>query len=87
MTTRWTPRNKYLSHSFVESPDMMNIYNGNVTLGPDGTAWVRMPEWFEALNQDFRYQLTAMGAPGPNLLCRQRDRGQHVPDRRRPARR
>ena len=25
------PANKYLSHSFVESPDMMNIYNGNVT--------------------------------------------------------
>ena len=25
------PANKYLYHSFVESPDMMNIYNGNVT--------------------------------------------------------
>ena len=24
------PANKYLSHSFVELPDMMNIYNGNV---------------------------------------------------------
>jgi hypothetical protein len=24
------PANKYLSHSFVESPDMMNIYNGVV---------------------------------------------------------
>src|SRR5207245_6984014 len=26
------PANKYLSHSFVESPDMMNVYNGVVVL-------------------------------------------------------
>ena len=26
-----------------------------------------LPDWFEALNRDFRYQLTAIGAPGPNL--------------------
>jgi hypothetical protein len=61
------PTNRYLSHSFVESPDMINIYNGNVTLGEDGAAWVTLPEWFEALNRDFRYQLTAIGAPGPSL--------------------
>jgi hypothetical protein len=61
------PANKYLSHSFVESPDMMNIYNGNVTLDAHGDAVVVLPAWFEALNCDFRYQLTALGAPGPNL--------------------
>jgi hypothetical protein len=61
------PTNKYLCHSFVESPDMMNIYNGNVILDDQGEAWVVLPEWFEALNKDFRYQLTAIGAPGPNL--------------------
>jgi len=61
------PENKYLVHSCVESDDMMNIYNGNVTLDGRGEAQVEMPEWFEALNQDFRYQLTAIGAPGPNL--------------------
>ena len=26
------PANKYLYHSFVESPDMMNVYNGVITL-------------------------------------------------------
>src|SRR6202023_673525 len=51
------PENKYLYHSFVESPDMMNIYNGNVVLDANGQAIVQMPDWFEALNQDFRYQL------------------------------
>ena len=61
------PENQYLYHSFVESPDMMNIYNGNVTLDQRGSAVVAMPDWFEALNQEFRYQLTAIGAPGPNL--------------------
>jgi hypothetical protein len=61
------PTNRSLQHSFVESPDMMNVYNGNATLDGDGTAWVTLPEWFEALNRDFRYQLTAIGAPGPNL--------------------
>jgi hypothetical protein len=61
------PANKYLSHSFVESPDMMNVYNGNITLDANGEAVVRLPDWFEALNMDFRYQITPIGAPGPNL--------------------
>ena len=55
------PANKYLYHSFVESPDMMNIYNGNITTDGGGTAVVTMPAWFEALNTDFRYQLTTIG--------------------------
>jgi len=55
------PSEKYLYHSFVESPDMMNIYNGNVTTDAQGDAIVTMPDWFEALNRDFRYQLTVIG--------------------------
>jgi hypothetical protein len=55
------PQNKYLSHSFVESPDMMNVYNGNVTTDGHGYAVVTLPEWFQTLNRDFRYQLTVIG--------------------------
>jgi len=55
------PANKYLYHSFVESPDMMNIYNGNATTDAQGSAVVQLPEWFETLNRDFRYQLTVIG--------------------------
>jgi trimeric autotransporter adhesin len=55
------PSEKYLYHSFVESPDMKNIYDGNVTTDAQGNAVVTMPEWFEALNRDFRYQLTVIG--------------------------
>lgn len=65
------PANKFLSHSFVESPDMMNIYDGNVTLDANGAATVTMPDWFEALNKDFRYQLTAIGKPSPNIYIAQ----------------
>lgn len=55
------PENKYLQHSFVESPDMMNIYNGNIVTDSKGFAMVEMPDYFDALNSDFRYQLTVMG--------------------------
>ena len=55
------PANKFLVHSFVESPDMMNIYNGNVVTGSDGIALVKLPSYFDAINVDFRYQLTVIG--------------------------
>jgi hypothetical protein len=61
------PANKYLCHSFVESPDMKNVYDGIVVLDRKGKAEIELPDWFGALNKDFRYQLTAIGAPGPNL--------------------
>jgi len=63
------PENKYLSHSFVESPDMMNVYNGNVILDKKGRAWVELPGWFEALNRDFRYQLTCIGGFAPVYIA------------------
>jgi hypothetical protein len=55
------PANKYLYHSFVESPDMMDVYNGSVTTDKSGMATVNMPDYFDSLNRDFRYQLTAIG--------------------------
>lgn len=55
------PENKYLYHSFVESPDMMNVYNGNTTTDANGYATVSLPGYFESLNKDFRYQLTVIG--------------------------
>ncbi|MCD6063728.1 MAG: hypothetical protein K0R82_1639 [Flavipsychrobacter sp.] len=55
------PANKYLIHSFVESPDMMNIYNGNITTDASGDAVVSLPAYFEVENIDFKYQLTVIG--------------------------
>ncbi len=63
------PENKYLLHSFVESPDMMNVYNGNVVLDENGEAVVELPEWFETLNREFRYQLTCIGGFAPVYIA------------------
>jgi len=54
------PDNKLLQHSFVESPDMKNIYDGVVTTDGSGYATVTLPDWFGTLNSDFRYQLTVI---------------------------
>lgn len=59
------PANKYLYHTSVESSEMMNIYTGNATLDSSGSATVQLPDWFEALNTDFRYQLTCIGGFAP----------------------
>ncbi|MBN8482160.1 MAG: hypothetical protein J0L88_11285 [Xanthomonadales bacterium] len=69
------PEGKYLSHSFVESPDMKNLYDGVVTLDGNGSAVVTMPDWFEALNREFRYQLTGIGAPSPGAYIAEEIRG------------
>ena len=59
------PSNQYLYHSFVESPDMKNMYDGVVALDARGEAVITLPEWFGALNRDFRYQLTCVGGFAP----------------------
>jgi hypothetical protein len=55
------PANKYLVHSSIESSEMMNLYTGNAVTDELGLATVQLPEWFEAENGDFRYQLTIIG--------------------------
>jgi hypothetical protein len=69
------PENKYLLHSFVESPDMKNMYDGVAKLDTKGAAVVTLPAWFDALNKDFRYQLTAVGAPAPGLYVAEKVSG------------
>ncbi len=62
------PENYYLRHSFVESPDMKNIYDGVVTTDDSGEATVTLPDYFGALNRDFRYQLTTIGSFSPVMV-------------------
>jgi hypothetical protein len=63
------PEGKYLYHSFVESPDMKNVYDGVALLDDSGEAWIELPEWFDALNSDFRYQLTCIGSHAPVYIA------------------
>jgi hypothetical protein len=60
-------RAKNLYHASVESSEMKNLYDGVVSLDSRGRAVVKLPKWFEALNAEFRYQLTAIGRPAPGL--------------------
>lgn len=61
------PANKTLNHALVASPDAKTVYDGVVTADADGNATVQLPAYFGLLNGDFRYQLTAIGGPAPNL--------------------
>jgi hypothetical protein len=63
------PANKFLVHASVESAELKTIYDGTVTLDADGAAVVRLPDWFEALNGDFRYQLTCVGGYAPVYIA------------------
>lgn len=61
------PRRKVLNHACVESPEYKTFYDGTATLDRRGQATIRLPRWFDALNHELRYQLTALGAPAPEL--------------------
>ena len=55
------PENKYLLHAAIESSEVLNVYSGNIITDAKGDAVVTLPEWFEVLNRDLRYQLTVIG--------------------------
>ncbi|NCA77679.1 MAG: hypothetical protein EOM90_15205 [Alphaproteobacteria bacterium] len=55
------PSTKYLQHAAVESNEVMNFYSGNVTTGTDSLSTVTLPDYFNLINIDFRYQLTVIG--------------------------
>ncbi|MGW1785295.1 hypothetical protein ACWCQQ_40330 [Streptomyces sp. NPDC002143] len=61
------PESKYLNHASVESDERKNVYDGEVVLDGTGEAEIVLPDWFQALNERFRYQLTAVGRAAPNL--------------------
>jgi hypothetical protein len=69
------PANKYLVHTSVESSDMKTIYDGTVTLDANGEATVQLPDWFEALNGNFRYQLTCVGGYAPVYIAQRIQNG------------
>ena len=62
-----SPETHYLNHFCTEGPEPYNVYRGTVVLDANGEAWVQLPDYFEAINRDPSYHLTAVGAPMPNL--------------------
>ena len=72
------PANKYLVHSCIESNEMINLYRGNVVLDANGMAVVSVPNWFEALNKNFSYQLTCVGGYAPVYVANELRQGAFV---------
>jgi hypothetical protein len=65
------PGNQYLYHFYLSSDENGSVYNGSVVAGANGEAVVQLPDWFEGLNGNFRYQLTPIGGPAPDLHVKQ----------------
>ena len=78
------PKRKYLQHSFVESPDMKNVYDGVVRTNAKGFATVRLPRYFSALNRDFRYQLTSLSGLQNVAVARKIERNRFVIQSEKP---
>ncbi len=57
------PDGKVLNHYFVESPEMVLIYQGETVIGPDGRAEVALPDYFDALTRSPMISLTGIGGP------------------------
>lgn len=56
------PATKYLRHFALESNEVLNVYRGNVILDVNGEAIVTLPNYFEAINTNFSYNLTSIGS-------------------------
>jgi len=57
------PENKMIRHFSIESNEVLNMYRGMVMLDESGKATVELPEYFDQININFSYQLTAIGTP------------------------
>ena len=56
------PGGKFLKHFSMESNEVLNIYRGVVTCDASGEAVVTLPDYVEAINRNYSYQLTPIGA-------------------------
>lgn len=66
------PARKILYHSFLESPDAKNIYDGIAKLDENGEVTIDLPDYFEVLNKDFRYQFFPLEEAMPNLFIKEK---------------
>ncbi|NOG92591.1 MAG: hypothetical protein HND42_05045 [Armatimonadetes bacterium] len=54
------PETHFLNHFCTEAPEPLNAYSGNVVTDARGYATVQLPDYFDSINRDFRYQLTVI---------------------------
>jgi hypothetical protein len=66
------PENKYLKHYSIESDQVLLQYRGMETFDSNGEAIAQLPEYYNAININASYQLTAVGAAMPNLYIKRK---------------
>ncbi len=67
------PTNKFLRHFAIESPEVLNLYRGTATVDANGSATVQLPNYFHAINVDFSYNLTPIGASADLFISQEID--------------
>ena len=72
------PEQRFLQHAAIESDRFLTLYSGNVVTDASGQAEVVLPDWFEALNRDFRYQLTVIGSFARAIIGEEIDNGRFL---------
>jgi len=65
------PKEALLRHVGVESSERTTLYDGIASLDKRGEAIVHLPDYFESLNNNYRYQLSsADGSAMPNIFIK-----------------
>lgn len=69
------PENKFLNHFSIESNEVLNIYRGTVTCDANGLAVIVLPDYVSAININFSYQLTPIGAFAGLFIAKKMENG------------
>lgn len=72
------PEHKYLKHYSIESNEVLNVYRGTTAFDANGEATVTLPDYFDAVNANFSYQLTPIGGYAPLFIKEKIENGQFV---------
>jgi hypothetical protein len=70
------PENKTLRHAAAESNEVINFYSGKVVTDANGKATVQLPDYFDAINTDPRYQLTVIGSFAQAIISKEESNNQ-----------
>ncbi len=62
---------QYLQHSSIDANELLNVYSGNATTNANGTATIQLPDYIEAYNTDFRYQVSTVGSFAQAIIAKE----------------
>jgi hypothetical protein len=69
------PGNQLLNLGYLAASDHKTVQDGTVILDSSGEATVELPTWFNAMHEDFRYQLTPIGERADLYIAEEMNEG------------